>query len=108
LAQIINKVLAKEPSARYRTADQFGRVLTTFLKQYKGSDSLPVETVMPAEPDNDPQAFTAPFIDTTEGETSVDWLAVGLGLLAFLAIGGLIPLWLYVCLLYPTCPFNPG
>lgn len=108
LEQIILKVLAKEPSARYRTADQFGRVLKTFLKQQEGSESLPAEAVMPPEPDNDPQAFTAPFVDTSEDETTIDWIAVGLGLLAFIAIGGLIPLWLYVCLLYPTCPFNPG
>ena len=30
LEQILLKVLSKEPSARYRTADQFGRVLMTF------------------------------------------------------------------------------
>jgi hypothetical protein len=30
--------------------------------------------------------------------TQIDWLAVVLGLLAFLAVGGLIPLWLLVYL----------
>jgi serine/threonine protein kinase len=33
LEQIMLKVLAKEPSARYRTADQLGRVLTNFVQQ---------------------------------------------------------------------------
>jgi serine/threonine-protein kinase len=33
LEQILLKVLAKEPSARYRTADQMGRVLTNFSQQ---------------------------------------------------------------------------
>jgi len=33
-------------------------------------------------------------------------LAVALGLVAFLAVGGLIPLWLWACLLYPTCPLS--
>jgi eukaryotic-like serine/threonine-protein kinase len=33
LEQIMLKVLAKEPSARYRTADQLGRVLTNFVMQ---------------------------------------------------------------------------
>jgi serine/threonine protein kinase len=107
LEQIVIKVLSKEPSARYRTADQFGRVLKTFVKQYKGSESLPIETAIPEQPENDPHAFTAP-LEETVAEGSIDWVAVGLGLLAFIAVGGLIPLWLYVCLLYPTCPFNPG
>ena len=39
LEQIMLKVLAKEPSARYRTADQLGRVLTNFVQQ-----SQPVHT----------------------------------------------------------------
>lgn len=108
LEQIVNKVLSKEPSARYRTADQFGRVLTTFVKQLKRSDSAPIETAIPPQPENDPHAYTAPFDEAEVEEGNIDWVAVGLGLLAFIAIGGLIPLWLYVCLLYPTCPFNPG
>jgi hypothetical protein len=29
-----------------------------------------------------------------------------LGLLAFLTVGGLIPVWLYACLLYPSCPIS--
>jgi hypothetical protein len=28
----------------------------------------------------------------------IDWIAVGLGLLAFIAVGGLIPLWLFIAL----------
>jgi len=33
LEQILLKIMAKEPSARYRTADQLGRVLTTLMQQ---------------------------------------------------------------------------
>jgi formate hydrogenlyase subunit 3/multisubunit Na+/H+ antiporter MnhD subunit len=40
--------------------------------------------------------------------SGMDWTIIALGLLAFLTIGGLIPLWLWVCLLYPSCPINPG
>jgi hypothetical protein len=69
---------------------------------------MPIDAVLPSQPENDPQAFTAPLSEEVEDEPSIDWLAVGLGLLAFITVGGLIPLWLYVCLLYPTCPFNPG
>jgi serine/threonine protein kinase len=108
LEQMLLKVLSKEPSARYRTADQFGRVLTTFAKSLRAADSYPVEEALPEQPDNDPQAYTAPLSEELEQEPSIDWVGVGLGLLAFIAVGGLIPLWLYVCLLYPTCPFNPG
>ena len=33
LAQIINKLLAKEPAGRYRTAGQLGRILTTYRQR---------------------------------------------------------------------------
>jgi serine/threonine protein kinase len=36
LEEILLKVLSKEPSARYRTADQLGRVLMTFNDQFTG------------------------------------------------------------------------
>lgn len=90
LDQIILKVLSKEPAARYRTADQFGRVLSTFGQERVqiGNLDFPV-----------PQAATQVMERIAPGQT-VDWLAVGLGLLAFLAVGGLIPLWLWVWLTY--------
>ncbi len=90
LDQIILKVLSKEPSARYRTADQFGRVLATFGQQRVqiGNLDFPV-----------PEAATQMMERIAPGQ-QVDWVAVGLGLLAFLAAGGLIPLWLWVWLTY--------
>lgn len=90
LDQIILKVLSKEPAARYRTADQFGRVLATFGQERVqiGSLDFPV-----------PQAATQMMERIAPGQ-QVDWLAVGLGLLAFLAVGGLVPLWLWVWLTY--------
>lgn len=90
LDQIVLKVLSKEPSARYRTADQLGRVLATF-----GSDRLQIGSLdFPV-----PEAATQMMQRIAPGQ-QVDWLAVGLGLLAFLAVGGLIPLWLWVWLTY--------
>ncbi|GMR11158.1 MAG: hypothetical protein BMS9Abin28_1984 [Anaerolineae bacterium] len=88
LDQILAKVLSKEPSARYRTADQFGQVLATFAEE---QPSLPQSFSVP-------QAATR-AIDSFHPDP-VDWWAIGLGLLAFLAVGGLIPLWLWVWLLY--------
>jgi serine/threonine-protein kinase len=104
LESIVLKVLSKEPSSRYRTADQLGRVLMTFASRAGMAESLPVAIPAP-EPVHDPQALTAPM---DLGADQVDWLAVLLGLLAFVAVGGLIPLWLWACLLYPTCPLGGG
>jgi len=39
---------------------------------------------------------------------AVDWVAIVLGLIAFVAVGGLVPLWLWACLLYPSCPLRGG
>lgn len=47
LEQIQLKVLAKEPSARYRTADQFGRVLLTFRQRFIQAE----EIALPVEPE---------------------------------------------------------
>ena len=130
LEEIVMKVLAKEPSARYRTADQLGRVLQKFgtqpdLPTMKESESPPVITLRPEvadrlilqggpaprmestlapyyPPQPPPQTPPAP-VETTEAESdteNIDWVSVGLGLLAVLAIGGLIPFWLMVYLTY--------
>jgi serine/threonine protein kinase len=102
LEQITAKVLSKEPAARYRTADQFGRVLMTYAEQLQ---SLPVRSYqMPPPAENDPDASTSAM--AFPSPVRIDWAAVILALLAFIAVGGLIPLWLWVCLLYPSCPLN--
>lgn len=102
--QIILKVLSKEPAARYRTADQLGRVLQNLSEQtdvgQQDHDDLAEIEGFGRRPDS----LTLPF--PQGGGEGVDWLAVALGLLAFLFLGGLIPLWLYTCLLYPTCPLG--
>jgi len=90
LDRILLKVLSKEPAARYRTADQFGRVLENFLSQ-----AVP-EAALVAAPAHDlPTA-----LQEASPEDRVDWLAAALGLLTLIAVGGLIPLWLWVWLLY--------
>ncbi len=97
LEQIMTKVLSKEPTARYRTADQFGRVLANI--DFSKSELVPDKAPL-SDPDGSTIAMPAPTQD------HIDWAAVSLALLAFLAVGGLIPLWLMVCLLYPSCPIN--
>jgi serine/threonine protein kinase len=102
LDQIIQKVLSKEPSARYRTADQLGRVLTSFLDESLNHTTRPPEQ---SQSISDQEPYPPPQEPSTAA-AHIDWLAVALGLLTFIAIGGLIPLWLWVCLRYPICPFN--
>ena len=107
LEEIILKVLSKEPSARYRTADQLGRVLMKFGTQR----DLPSRCAV-----RDPAARTEPdFVWEEPAHTQftghstvipgeepldIDWTSVGLGLLALIAVGGLIPFWMWVYFVY--------
>lgn len=119
--KILLKVLSKEPTARYQTADQFGRVLAAL-------GALPVESSRPEDSIPKPQAsyFDTPAISTrpvAEGyppthnynsqiehpaqpasrpaqlrsqQSVFDWVTWILLLLVVLAVGGLIPFWLWV------------
>jgi serine/threonine-protein kinase len=101
LNRIILKVLSKEPAARYRTADQLGRVLITFSRQpapqrpisepppiQQTRKESPQPVVMPRRAEPATPVFD-PLLD-------MDWLTIGLGLLTLVAVGGLIPFWLWV------------
>jgi len=101
------KVLAKEPAARYRTADQLGRVLMTFGQAQKSAAvrlTQPPPVVEPPAPTVSarPQTTAPRPIPVEEPEpvedplASLDWISVGLGLVALAAVGGLIPWWFYV------------
>lgn len=105
LEEILLKVLSKEPANRYRTADQFGRILRRFAAP---ADDLQADDASLDVPVEEPSRFNAHTMAMdTPARADVDWTAIMLGLLAFLALGGLIPLWLWVCLLYPSCPLSP-
>ena len=122
LEQIVAKVLAKEPSRRYRTADQLGRVLETFgtgeadavstpisvpvsapISQpaHKTSDYTP-EADMPADHQHSSLVEDAPVFayETDSPFSDIDWVSVGLGLLALILAGGLIPFWMWVYFTY--------
>lgn len=117
LEEITLKVLSKEPSARYRTADQLGRVLVSFgtiNKEKTGPIELPqlrnlngTNHEEPSRAQTPPPAILskpAPFFYDSEIEiseeidegTSIDWVTWLLGILAFTAILGLIPFWLFI------------
>ncbi|HSB00575.1 MAG TPA: protein kinase, partial [Anaerolineales bacterium] len=122
LEQIILKVLSKEPSARYRTADQLGRVLLRFGTQRDAAPapslSLTPEaasTYQRPEPQTEPAtvpavpAAPAPYAPETTLQLpdlsmpDIDWTSVALGLLALIAWGGLIMFWIVIFFRYnPT------
>jgi serine/threonine-protein kinase len=123
LEQILIKVLSKEPPARYRTADQLGRVLQSLAQQpgftpagqatamqLLPSIEIPVQAATqqsnsaaptqfrPAPP---PQSAGKPNAQETTSQPQrstapADWLTWMLFLLALIALGGLIPFWLWV------------
>jgi serine/threonine-protein kinase len=112
LDQITLKVLSKEPAARYRTADQLGRVLTTVLQH---ADTSAVASPAPASPTIESRPDTRPVViprrappepvvvpppHPEEDPLNIDWITIGLGLLALLAVGGLVPFYLWVYLRY--------
>jgi serine/threonine-protein kinase len=106
LEQIETKILSKEPSARYRTADQLGRVLMRFGTVRA---EPPIQLTLTPEAMNnfeeppvvsETQSQPAPALTTAfempqfEFDLDIDWATTGLWLLAIIAVGGLLPLWL--------------
>ncbi|RPJ28236.1 MAG: serine/threonine protein kinase [Chloroflexi bacterium] len=118
LEQIVLKVLSKEPAARYRTADQLGRVLLRFGTQ-RDAPSAPSLSLTPEaastyqrtepqhpEPLPPPPATPTAYVPETTlplpdlSVPDIDWTSVALGLLALLAWGGLIMFWIVIYFRY--------
>ena len=99
--RIVRKVMAKEPAARYRTADQLGRILDS----YRRLSEEPLVVRRPAvvkpqprqvEPEEyeavaKPQPRRVEPREYEEEEKGRDWLTVFLGMVAVLAVLCLIP-----------------
>ena len=113
LEAIVLKVLSKEPAARYRTADQLGRVLLRFGTQrdveptpalsLTPEANITYQQPEPQEKTDRRRAISMPEITVPEVEITfpdIDWISVGLGLLALIAVGGLIPFWIIIINLY--------
>ena len=122
LEQIVLKVLSKEPAARYRTAEQLGRVLLRFGTQRDATPAPPPPSLsltpevattyqrpetQPNPAQTQQHAERAPSV-TRMSEPVVpapdmpdlDWTSVALGFLALIAVGGLVPFWIYIFFLY--------
>ena len=128
LERILLKVLSKEPSARYRTADQFGRVLLAITGQ-NNATALPIEpgagaqtlpSLLQADQTTASSTVVSPRLQYTrqapprslpresaatpasEGNPlDIDWMTIAMALLALIAVGGLIPFYLWVYFLFP-------
>jgi serine/threonine-protein kinase len=102
LVAILMKVLSKEPSARYRTADQLGHILANLLKKISSSEVVDTQTQpKPAQAPVIENGYPAPPAITHEDYSpaprqTVDWKLVWLELLTLLLVGGLIPFWLFI------------
>jgi serine/threonine protein kinase len=129
LEGIIHKSLAKEPSNRYRNANQLGEVINQFVdselvsrrqdgrltitEEFTTSNMIISTTLPPSQPEEpllvkstreyaseaSPER-AVPAIKISKDPLDLDWITIALGLLTVVAVGGLIPLFLWVYYLY--------
>ena len=111
LDRIVRKALAKEPAARYRTADQLADVLDeyrTHSEQMTGwqpaVSAPPPVAQLPSESKADYDAESEP---PPSSQALPEWLSWTLGGVAFVLVVGLIPLWLAVYRAYSALPSLP-
>jgi serine/threonine-protein kinase len=98
LDQIILKVLSKEQTSRYRTADQFGRVLENLKESYKINSQYKQSSASNESTSPEQKSKIGTYSSSNEEKQTgtFDWKTALLALLAFLLAGGLIPFWLYI------------
>ncbi len=99
IEQVILKALSKDPHARYRTADQLAQILSSIARKLEAGTQPHFVQVPPEQQ----TLVTTPPVITPEDYPEVksnpyDWKLIGLELLALLAVGGLIPFWLFILL----------
>jgi len=111
LAHIVHKVLAKEPSARYRTASQLAQILINYHRAGEAMTTVqrpvvvrrelqPVELAPPSEERVGYYEEEAEW----EEERGWDWVTVVLGAVALVSVLGLAPLWTLVYNRYARLP----
>jgi eukaryotic-like serine/threonine-protein kinase len=116
LEEIVLSALAKQPAARFSTAEEFGNVLSSFnslspdaLPAFINPATAQVETLyfsldQPAQAAQPPVSYT-PVVNAARGASStppvpgsigIDWITWLLALITIIFAGGLIPFWLWV------------
>lgn len=103
LEQIVRKVLAKEPSSRYRSAEHLGRILSGYRQgASQVTGFLPVAVPVAPSPPPTKTERPAPRADTglerayRQKPTRPGWQLWFVGAVAALTVLGLIPLWAVV------------
>lgn len=95
LEQVMIKLLSKDPSTRYRTADQLAIILRNIARENpqlaKSIRTVPASTI-PGDLD---KGLYHRFMSSVK---DLDWGTIALAILSTLAVGGLIPFWFYVWL----------
>ena len=99
--QIVSKVMSKQPSARYRTADQLATVLIEYRNMAEQATGYQPATRPPLVSHT---VARAPVRDQPPAARpdGFDWLGWLLGGLAAISVLGLIPLWLIVARAYSS------
>lgn len=94
LEWIVRKVLSKEPSTRYRTAEQLAMVLEEYRSRGEQATGLyPARPLSTAAAHGPEPAHPRPQLSETAGP---DWRTWILGAVAAIAVIGLVPLWALV------------
>ncbi|MEN8098067.1 MAG: protein kinase [Chloroflexota bacterium] len=107
ISRIVSKIMSKESSSRYRTANQLGRILRAYQSSIdqNRSDLDTIEKVLQPPPLVSSEGASFPNSTGDEKEdiaviepagVGADWLVIFLMAIAILAILGLIPLWVMV------------
>lgn len=110
IEQIINKAMAKEPTNRYRSADLFGRALLDYRRMTNQATGYQRPVVAPVTTGSTTvSATTARPQEVAPVQSGTDWLGWILGTLAFVAVVGLIPLFVLVWRAYsqPAASSSP-
>jgi len=115
--RIVRKVMAKEPAARYRTADQLGRILDSYRRLDEEALVVRPPTVTKPQPRRrEPEEYEAVARpqprryepeEYEEEEKRQDWLAIFLGVVAIMAVLCLIPLLVSVYQRYTAAAPQP-
>lgn len=98
---IVRKLLAKEPSARYRNAEQLAHVLEEYRKHGEQATGWqpavhPADYTRPVPPAHSPEVVPRPVeppLPPALSQEALDRLAWVLGAIACIAVIGLFPLW---------------
>jgi serine/threonine-protein kinase len=99
IEQMISKAMSKEPANRYRTADLFGRMLLDYRRMTNQATGYqrPAPAAVPTSATTvAAAAVQSQTAASNSASTGPDWLGWILGTLAFVAVVGLIPLFVLV------------